>query len=107
MADNKNNVGLQEMFDYLRDDVKQFREETKQALGELRTEQRRFTDALLSHTKEDHDNFATLSERLSRIEVSDNAVNKSKEARFSRFVGYGGMFIAAVASITAVVALLK
>lgn len=100
----KNNMGLQEMFDYLRDDVKQFREETQQAFSDLRSEQRRFTEALVKHTEEDHRNFTALNSRLQRIEDSDAAVSKSKDARFQRFIGYGGFIVAALAVL---VALLK
>jgi hypothetical protein len=107
MSSNTNNVGLQEMFDYLRDDVKQFRDESKEAFREIRDEQRRFTEALLAHTKDDRDNFASLDKRLQNIEVSEAVVGKTKDARFNRFVGYCGLAVAFIASVCAVLALLK
>lgn len=95
------------MLDYMRDDIKALREGQKEFREEHRDDNRRLIEALTKHTDEDHRNFKSIDERLGAIEVAQKTTSATKDQRFSRFVGYGSLAIAAIASITAVVALLK
>lgn len=92
---DNNQWSTQQMFEYLRDDLKANREENRLLAQETNRKIDSLTDMLRLHVTDDTKNFKDLtdsqskmSERIACIEVTGTTVEKVKERNWTHFSGW-------------------
>jgi hypothetical protein len=89
------------MFEYLREDFKAAREETRDGFQAVNTKLDKLNDALTTHCADDNKNFDALGARIGKMETAASVKESIATKSWDRFAGWCGLILAAIlAAIT-------
>jgi hypothetical protein len=101
MDDNNSNWDAKQMFDYLREDQKEAREENRTLARETNTKIDNLTEMLTKHVSDDTRNFQNLELKINSIEVGGKTTEKVEERNYSHNIAWVGVVIALIAAMRA------